>query len=144
MRKRHKTIFCEFCAFLRHFFYTLRKSDTRFACIEAFAAQNFAPDFWLKRHVIVFAAVVADDFKFFRCITARCRLFRAAFRASLRRHHIALVKNFLIFFREKKNFLALNTRDFNIRHRFFSPLYNLISSALLKSLSQTPFEFVIF
>jgi hypothetical protein len=70
----------------------------------------------LKRNLIVLAAMVADDLEFGRRIIARDGFFRAAFRASLRRHHIALVENFLFFFREKKNFLALDTRDFDIRH----------------------------
>jgi len=64
----------------------------------------------------VFAAMVADDFKFGRGIFARYRFLRTAFRTPLRRHHITLVKNFLFFLREKKSFLTLDTWDLNIRH----------------------------
>jgi len=85
-----------------------------------FATQNGAPDFWLKRDVIVLAAMVADNFKLARRIRARRRFFRAAFQASLRRRHISLIKNFLFFFGKNKDFFALNTRDFYVRHRFLS------------------------
>jgi hypothetical protein len=84
------------------------------------AAQNLAPDFRLKRDVVVLAAMVADDFVFLRRICALRRFFRAAFRTPLRRHHIALVKNILFFLGKEKDVFALNTRNFNIRHRFFS------------------------
>jgi hypothetical protein len=98
----------------------LCKAHFRFVRAVAFAAQNGATDFGLKRDVIVFAAIVADDFKSARRVFARRRFFRAAFRASLRRRHISLVENFLLFLGKEKDFLALNTRNFNIRHRFFS------------------------
>jgi hypothetical protein len=62
------------------------------------------------------AAMIAYDVKTLWRIFGPGRLFRAAFRAPLGRHHIALVKHFLFFFREKENFLTLNTRNFNIRH----------------------------
>jgi hypothetical protein len=85
-----------------------------------FAAQNGASDLRLKRHLIVFAAVVADDLETLRRVFTGRRFFRAAFQAPLRRHHIALVKYFLFLFGEKKDLLTLNTRNFQIRHRIFS------------------------
>jgi hypothetical protein len=86
-----------------------------------FFAEHGAPDFRLKRNVVVFAAMIADDGKLSRIITVACRrFFRTTLRASLRRHHIALIKSFLFFFGKKKVFFALNAGNFNIRHRFFS------------------------
>jgi len=83
--------------------------------------------------VIVPAAMIADDLETRRRVFAPPRFFRAAFLASLRRHHIALVKSILFFFCEEKNFPALNTRDFYIRHRFFSIIY---FNGFRKSLAQ--------
>jgi hypothetical protein len=97
---------------------SLSESDSRFVRVVAFAAQNCSTDLRLKRNMIVLAAVVADDLEFVRRIVARTRFFRTAFRTSLRLHHISLVENFLLFFRKKKDFFALNTRNFYIRHRF--------------------------
>lgn len=87
-----------------------------------FLAQNAAPDLRLKRHVVVLAAMVADDFKPRRSVFAARRLFRAAFLAALRLRHILAIKSFLLFLREKKNFLALHARDFYIRHRYYFSL----------------------
>jgi len=84
-------------------------------------AQYVPPDFRLKRNVVVFAAVVADDFKASRripCADGR-RFFRAAFLTSLRRGHIALVKSFLFLFGKNEIFAALNARNFYVGHRFF-------------------------
>jgi len=81
-------------------------------------AQHRASDFRLKRDVIVFAAVVADNIETDGRVFAARRFFRAAFRTPLRRHHIPLVKNSLFFFREKKNVFTLHARHFSIRHRF--------------------------
>ena len=68
----------------------------------------------------MFAAMIADDFKSRRRICARRRLFRTAFRTALRLRHITLIKSFLFFFGKKKNFLALNTGQFYVRHLIFS------------------------
>jgi len=87
-----------------------------------FPAQNRAPDFRLKRNVIVLAAMVADDLKFGRRICSDSRFFRAAFLTSLRLWHISLIKNFLFFFCKKKRLSALHTRNFYVGHRFFSSL----------------------
>jgi hypothetical protein len=70
--------------------------------------------------MIVPAAMIADDLEARRGSVASRRFFRAAFLAPLGRHHIALVKSLLLLFGKKENFPALNTRDFYIRHRFFS------------------------
>jgi hypothetical protein len=83
-------------------------------------AKHRAPDFRLKRNVVVPAAMVADDFKSGRRIRAGCRFFRAAFLATLRLHHISLIKKLLFLFRKKKNFFALHARNFYFGHRFSS------------------------
>ncbi len=85
----------------------------------AIFAKHRASDFRLKRNVVVFAAMVADDFKAGRRIFPARRFFRATFLASLRRHHISLIKSLLFLFPEKKRFLALHTRNFYVGHRFF-------------------------
>lgn len=84
-----------------------------------FFAQNRTSDFRLKRNVVVFAAVVADDLKFTRRVCAQSGFFRAAFRTPLRLHHIALVKCLLFLFREDKRIFALHTGNFYVGHRFF-------------------------
>ena len=96
------------------------EAHPRFAGVKTVSTQNRASDFRLERNVVVLAAVVADDLVFGRRVFRRRRFFRAAARTPLRRHHIALVKNSLLFFREKENILALHTRHFNVRHRVFS------------------------
>jgi hypothetical protein len=67
------------------------------------------------------AAMVADNVKAFGSIVTSGCLFRAAPGTPLRRHHIALVKHFLLFFGEEKDLLTLNTRNFDIRHRSSPP-----------------------
>ena len=85
-----------------------------------FLAENRAPDFRLKRHAVVFAAVVANDLKPRIRVFHRARFFRTAFSASLRLRHILLIKKFLILFSKKKNFLALNTWHIYVGHFIFS------------------------
>jgi hypothetical protein len=70
--------------------------------------------------MVVFAAVVADDFKSGRRIFARRGALRAAFLTTLRLHHISLIKCLLFLFRENKDFFALHARNFYFGHRFFS------------------------
>jgi hypothetical protein len=70
--------------------------------------------------VVVFAAVVADDFKSGRRIYAARGFFRAASLTPLRLHHISLIKCLLFLFRENKDFFALHARNFYVGHRFFS------------------------
>lgn len=88
----------------------------------AFAAEHGAADFRLERHLVVLAAVVANDFKTFGRIIAERRFFAAAFRAPLRRHHVSLIKGLLLFFSKNKGVSALNTRSFNVRHIGFLPV----------------------
>jgi hypothetical protein len=95
----------------------LSEAHSRPARLVAFLAQNAAPDFRLKRHVVVLAAMVADDFKPRRSAFAAHRFFRAAFLTALRVRQILAIKSFLLFFRKKKNVFALYARDFDIRHR---------------------------
>lgn len=111
---------------------SLRESDARFIRLMAIFAQNRPSDFWLERHLVVLAAVVANNIKARGSVFARYRFFRAALRASLRRHHIPLVKNSLFFFGVNKNVLTLHARHFQIRH-CFSPFG---ANSLSKSLSQ--------
>jgi len=86
----------------------------------AFAAEYGAANLWMKGHVVMLAAIVADDVKaLWRIVTYDRRLFSSAFCTALRRHHIALVKHLLLFFSEQKDLLTLHTRDFDIRHRCF-------------------------
>jgi hypothetical protein len=100
------------------------------------AAQDGAAEFWLERNVIVFAAVVANDVETFRRVHRSCRFFRAAFCAALRGQHIALVKYLLLLFSEEKGLLALNTRNFNVRHLTVS-LSDLVDGYRGKSVPQT-------
>jgi hypothetical protein len=76
--------------------------------------------------MVVLAAMIADDLETLGRIFRRRCLFRTAFRAALRGHHITLVEHLLFFFGKKKDLLTLNTRDFNIRHR--SSSYFVIGS----------------
>jgi hypothetical protein len=83
-------------------------------------AQNGPTDLRLKRHLVVLAAVVADDVELAWRIGPECRLLRPASGTPLRRHHITLVKYLLILFRKDKDFSALNTRDLDVRHGIVS------------------------
>lgn len=83
----------------------------------AFFTQNGTADLRLERDRIVLAAVVADDLKTRRCIFAHGRFLRTAFRTTLRRHHISLVKQLLFFLGKKKDLAALYTRYLGIGHR---------------------------
>jgi hypothetical protein len=78
----------------------------------AFTAQNRPTYFWLKWHLITFPAMIANDVKSFGSVLAHSGPLRPALRAALRSHHIALIKNFLLFFCKKENFLALNASHF--------------------------------
>jgi hypothetical protein len=88
----------------------------------AIATQDGSPDFRLKRNLIVLSAIVANDLvTLWRVFTLGC-LLRPALRTPLGRHHVALVKDLLFFFREKKSLFTLNARSFDVRHTF-SPGY---------------------
>jgi len=47
------------------------------------------------------------------------------------RRHIALVKDILFLFSKKKDFLALNTRNFNVRH-FYCLLFRPVKMGVVK------------
>lgn len=64
----------------------------------------------------MFTAIVANDLKSFWSVLSYRGFFRTAFRAPLRRHHIALIEHLLVFLGEDKDVLALNTRNFYVRH----------------------------
>ncbi len=92
------------------------------AGLVAILAEHGAADLWLKRYSVVLAAIIADDLKPRRCVRTKRSLFRAAFCAPLRRHHVTLVISFLIFFAENKDLFALDTRNIDIRHSVTSKL----------------------
>jgi len=85
-----------------------------------FATQNGSSDLRLKRNLIVFAAIVTDDLETLPSVIPCGRFFGTAFRTTLGRHHIALVKDLLFFFRKKKSLFTLNARCFDVRHINFS------------------------
>jgi hypothetical protein len=83
----------------------------------AFATEYRPSCFGLERHLVVFAAIVANDLKPFRRIAARSCLLRTAFSTPLRSGHVPLVKHFLFLFGEKKRLSTLNASGLDIRHR---------------------------
>ena len=91
-------------------------SCPRAARLEAIFAQHSAADLGVEWDLIVPAAVIANDLVTARSVFPLRRFFRTAFRTTLRRHHIALIKKILILFAKNEDLAALNTRDFNIRH----------------------------
>lgn len=97
----------------------LCKFRARTARLVAFATEYGTSYFRLKWYLIVLAAVVADDLETPWSVSTNRSLFTAAFRAPLRRHHVALIEGFLLFFGEKKGVFTLNTRCFNVRHSSF-------------------------
>jgi len=60
--------------------------------------------------------MIAYDVELTWSVNPLRRLLRSARRAALRRHHIALVKNILIFLRKNKYLSALDTRNLDVRH----------------------------
>jgi hypothetical protein len=66
--------------------------------------------------MVVLAAVVANDLESFWSAIPFTSFFRPALRAALRRHHVSLVKDFLLLFGEKEGLFALNARCFDVRH----------------------------
>lgn len=82
-----------------------------------FATQNGASDFWMERYLVVLSAVITNDIEtLWRIVTCRGFL-GSAFCATLRSHHIALVKHLLFLFGEQKDLFTLHTRNFYVRHR---------------------------
>ena len=92
------------------------KASTRAAGFVTFAAKDRPTDLGLKWYLIVFPAMVTNDLELCRSILADSGLFRTAFCAPLRRHHVALVKYLLLFLGKQKRFFALNANGLNIRH----------------------------
>src|SRR5687767_271634 len=88
----------------------------RAAGFVAFAAKDGSPDLWLEGHLIVFSAVITNDIETLGSVVARRGLFRPALGASLWGHHVALVKDLLFFFGEKKGGFTLHARDLDVRH----------------------------
>lgn len=82
----------------------------------ALAAEDRAAGFWLERHSVMFAAIVANYFESLGCVVADRGLFGAAFRTPLRRHHIPLIEHFLVFLTKNEDLFALHTWNFDIRH----------------------------
>jgi hypothetical protein len=80
------------------------------------SAENGAANFGLKRNLVVPPAVIANDLETFWCVAAGRGLFRTAFCASLRRHHVPLIKLLLFLLGKKKRLFALNANGFDIRH----------------------------
>ncbi len=93
-------------------------SSPRAAGFVTVFAEHRAADLWLEWHGVVASAIVADDLKTLRRILARSSFLRTASGTPLRLHHVTLIKDLLIFFAKDKYIFALNTRDFDIRHRF--------------------------
>ena len=97
-----------------------RELRTRPAGLVTLTANDAAAHLWLKRHLVVLAAMVANYLKTLRRVTALAGFFRAASGAPLRRHHVPLIENFLFLLGEKKSFFALDARCFDVRHCRFS------------------------
>jgi hypothetical protein len=60
-------------------------------------AQDCSADFWLERHLIVLAAVVADDLESRRSTISSNGFLGAAFQAALRGSEISLIEGLLFF-----------------------------------------------
>ncbi len=88
----------------------------RAACLVTVFAQDGAAYLWLKRNRIVTPAIITYDLKPCTNGGSDGDLLRTALWASLRRHHIPLIKNILILLRKNKGITALNTGNFNIGH----------------------------
>jgi hypothetical protein len=81
------------------------------------AAKHGSPYLGMKRNLVMLSTVVAHDVKSSGRIVAAGRFFGPALRATLRRHHIALVKHLLFLFGKQEDLFTLHTRNFYIRHR---------------------------
>lgn len=83
------------------------------------AAKHRTSDLWMKWHLIVLSAVIADDVEtLWRVVTisGRC-FFGTTLSTTLRRHHIALVEHLLFLFSKQEDLFTLHTRNFYVRHR---------------------------
>jgi hypothetical protein len=83
----------------------------------AVAAEHGTAYLWLKRNLVMFAAMIANDLKPGRRIQPRRGLFCSAFRTPLRCHQVSLVKDLLLFLGEKKRVFALHANGLDIGHR---------------------------
>lgn len=99
------------------------KSRSGSTCFVALAAQDCASDLRLKRNLIVLTAMVADDLEAARGGVSFARFFRTALGTTLRRHHVALVKDLLFLFGKKECLFTLNARIFDVRHIFCLLIY---------------------
>ena len=82
-----------------------------------FTAKNGSPDLGMERDLVMLSAIVTNDIEtLWRIVTCR-GFFGSAFGATLRSHHIALVKHLLFLFGEQKDLFTLHTRNFYVRHR---------------------------
>lgn len=82
------------------------------------AAEHCSTDLRLEWNLIVLPAVVADDLVAFGCIDTIGRFLRTTLCATLRGHHVALVKDLLLFLGEKEGLFTLHARSFDVRHIF--------------------------
>jgi hypothetical protein len=98
----------------------LRPARSRLAGRMALATKHGPSNLWMERDLIMLTAIIANYIEAFRRVfaAAGCRLFRAAFCATLWGHHIALVEHLLFLFCEQKDLLTLNTRNFYVRHGY--------------------------
>lgn len=94
------------------------------------------PNLWLKWDLVALTAMIANYIKPLGRIFPARGAFAATFRTALRRHHISLIKNFLLFFSKKKDLLTLNARCLYIRH--FSYHLDLFFISDLPILTQRP------
>lgn len=81
-----------------------------------FATQDGPTDLWLEWNLVVLSAVVANDLEALGCVFALASSLRATLRATLRRHHVALIEDLLLLFGEKEGFFTLNARGLDVRH----------------------------
>ena len=85
-----------------------------------FPAQHRAADLGLKWNLIVFAAMIANYLEASWSSVTLTGFFRPALRASLRGHHVSLVKDLLFLFGEKEGLFTLNARGIDVRHGVLS------------------------
>lgn len=97
-------------------------------------AENRASDLGLERNGVMFAAMIANNFKSLWCVGAYSGFFRTTAQTALRRHHVPLIEYFLLFFCEQKGLFALHTWNFYIGHIFTSHVGQ--TSVYGRSLSQ--------
>ena len=84
------------------------------------ATENGSANLWLKRHLVVPSAIVANDLEPFSSIVTFSGLFGTTFCTPLRRHHVPLVKDFLLLFGEKERLFTLNASGLDVRHGVLS------------------------